>query len=149
MARPESPGMEFSRAGLSVPLETIYNQTNRDSLFARVVGYFEEVSTGIDDEVETAAIPEKIMLMQNYPNPFNASTEIEYFLPESERVSLKIYNLRGQTIRTLFDMNGDAGAHTVRWNGRDDAGRGVATGIYISVLRSTDNILTSKMTLLR
>jgi hypothetical protein len=75
-------------------------------------------------------------LLQNYPNPFNLSTTIKYILPEETQVRLVIYNAAGQRIKTLVDKYQPAGLKTVIWNGENNKGVKVASGIYICVLRS-------------
>jgi hypothetical protein len=77
------------------------------------------------------AKPERFALMQNYPNPFNPETTIEFALPQPAHVKLEIYNLLGQRISTLVDQRLDAGVTAVKWNGRDDAGRQMPSGVYL------------------
>ena len=74
--------------------------------------------------------PTAYALAQNFPNPFNPQTLIQYQLPEARHLTLKIYNLFGQEIRTLFAGQREAGYHAEIWNGRDDFGRNVASGVY-------------------
>ena len=69
-------------------------------------------------------------LQQNYPNPFNPSTTIEYQLPAMSKVTIKIYNILGQEIKTLINAVQDAGPQTIIWNSRNDKGLTVATGVY-------------------
>ena len=89
-------------------------------------------------------------LYQNYPNPFNPSTTIKFQLKKAETVSVKIYNLNGQLVRTLLDnVKKEAGLHTVTWDGRDDAGHKVASGRYIYSLESAHFKASRVMTLLK
>ena len=76
-------------------------------------------------------IPDHFALLANYPNPFNPATTIRYQLPQASHVTLKIYNLLGQEIRTLVDVIQEAGFHNVRWDGRDDSGAPVSSGVYL------------------
>jgi len=69
-------------------------------------------------------------LEQNYPNPFNIETQIQFSLPKSSRVSISVYNILGQRIRDVMDKYFPAGTHQVSWDGRDDHGATVASGIY-------------------
>jgi hypothetical protein len=76
------------------------------------------------------ALPKTFDLSQNFPNPFNPTTHIRYNLPVAASVSLTIYNALGQEVRTLLNERQQPGYHTAVWNGRDNAGRPVPTGVY-------------------
>jgi len=88
-------------------------------------------------------------LHQYYPNPFNPETRISYDLPQAGEVSLTIYNSLGSVVRQLVTGHQAAGRHSVTWNARDDAGRRVASGIYIYKLQAGKKIVTRKMLLLQ
>jgi hypothetical protein len=95
-------------------------------------------------------LPQQAALESNYPNPFNPTTAIPFALPGPQsHVRLIVYNLLGQQVRTLVAGPMEAGFHTIVWNGRDDAGRQVAAGFYISELRTAELRQTRKMTLLK
>ena len=87
--------------------------------------------------------------MQNYPNPFNASTEIRYHIPQDGHVTLKVFNTLGQKIRSLADAAQRAGDHTIAWDGHDDGGREVSSGMYFCRLKAGDFSKTIKMVLVR
>ncbi|NIR71235.1 MAG: T9SS type A sorting domain-containing protein [Phycisphaerae bacterium] len=76
-------------------------------------------------------IPGAFVLEQNYPNPFNPSTTISYQLPKAEKVSIIIYDLLGRQVRELVNENQEAGVHSVKWDGKNQAGQTVAAGVYI------------------
>jgi tetratricopeptide (TPR) repeat protein len=80
-------------------------------------------------------IPEGFSLHQNYPNPFNPETSIGYQIVSNEQISLRIYNINGQLIRTLVNENKEAGSYTVNWNGKDESSVGVPSGIYFYTLQ--------------
>ena len=88
-------------------------------------------------------------LDQNSPNPFNAVTEIRYRIPEAGDVALRIYNTLGQEVHRLVDEVQSAGTYRVRWDGRDAAGRQVASGLYFCRLEAGGFSRTIKMALLR
>ena len=71
------------------------------------------------------------MPRQDYPNPFNPETTIRLDLPRSEEIDLAVYNLAGQKVATLAHGLREAGAYTLRWDGRDDDGRDLASGVYL------------------
>lgn len=81
--------------------------------------------------LDLKAIPRGFALYQNYPNPFNPNTTILYDLPGDTRVTLIIYDILGREVRTLIDENIVAGYHSVIWDGKDEVGQYVSTGIYI------------------
>jgi hypothetical protein len=88
-------------------------------------------------------------LLQNYPNPFNPSTVISYQLAVNSRVSLKIYNMLGQEVRTLVKGYETAGYKQVRWDGKDHAGNSVSSGVYIYRLETGQFVQSKKMVLIR
>jgi hypothetical protein len=88
-------------------------------------------------------------LQSNQPNPFNPSTVIRYSLGSDGPAKLVIYNLRGEPVKTLVDSNRKAGFYRVTWNGDDDAGRPVGSGIYLYRLQSGDKIVSRKATMLK
>ncbi|MDZ7261435.1 MAG: T9SS type A sorting domain-containing protein [candidate division KSB1 bacterium] len=102
--------------------------------------------------VESAMpVPKEYHLSQNYPNPFNSRTVIRYSIPQpvSSRVILKIYNFNGQTVRTLVDKFQGMGYYNVGWDGTDDRGNEVASGVYFYQLQTERFRATNKMILLR
>jgi hypothetical protein len=94
------------------------------------------------------ARPEKFALRQNIPNPFNPETMIPYSLPQTE-VRLEVYSLSGQNVRTLVNGIIPAGDHLVRWDGKDNTGRNVASGTYLARLLAGGGVKTVKMLLVR
>lgn len=94
-------------------------------------------------------IPDEFILRQNYPNPFNSSTVIEYQIAEKTTVRLTVFNLLGQKVRTLLDAGKSAGVYRIAWDGRDDNGNNVASGIYLYRLELPSENITRKMVLIR
>ncbi len=94
-------------------------------------------------------LPQKISLSQNYPNPFNPETEIRFALPEASHVVLKIFNVRGQEIRTLVDADYGAGYHSARWDGKNESGKAAASGVYVYQFRAGSFSHVKKMLLVR
>jgi len=117
------------------------------SLFAQT---FEDV-TSVEQDNEVA--PSTFHLAQNYPNPFNPTTKINYTIPTSVkgavRIKLGVYNLLGQLVRTVVDEEMNAGTYEAIWNGLDDAGRAVTSGVYIYRLSSGKFIENKKMILIK
>ena len=107
--------------------------------------FFSDVIT--DDEV--GQVPRVNVLHQNHPNPFNPSTTISFSLCDRGAVSLVIYDVAGRLVNVLVDDVMDAGTHDVTWDGRGNAGRTVASGVYFYRLRVGEFTDTRKMVLLR
>ncbi|MBT4497672.1 MAG: T9SS type A sorting domain-containing protein [Gemmatimonadetes bacterium] len=102
-------------------------------------------------EDRAAGRPLTFALKQNYPNPFNAGTVIRFALPERRDIELSIFNLAGQRVATLTQGMREAGTYTVRWDGRDDDGRELASGVYLYRLRTDEGqqMETQKLVLVR
>jgi hypothetical protein len=98
---------------------------------------------------ETPKAPEAFYLSQNYPNPFNPTTRITFGLKEPAAVSLRIYDAAGRLVRVLVAGNRPAGNYSELWDGRDNGGRAVASGIYFYRLDAGSFSQTRKMALLR
>ena len=94
-------------------------------------------------------MPTEFELAQNYPNPFNPETEIRFGLPEASEVLLRVFNTLGQEIRTLVDRPYQAGFHSVRWDGKDNLGNPVSSGIYFYQIKAGKYVQVKKMSLLR
>ena len=96
-----------------------------------------------------AALPQTMVLYPNYPNPFNPSTTIRYFLPRVGSVRLGVYDLAGQRVRVLQDGRQTAGHHRLEWNGTDDDGIEVASGLFLLQLKTEAGTQVQKMLLLK
>lgn len=94
-------------------------------------------------------IPDEYCIFPNYPNPFNPSTTIRYGLPEQSKVELHVYNIRGQLIKTLDSVVHEAGYHEVTWNGDDNNGKTVSSGIYFYKLQTPEFTSIKRMILLK
>ena len=105
--------------------------------------------TPVLSETAMVKLPKAFDLEQIYPNPFNACTQIRYQISTDGFVSLKIYNTLGQDVRTLVDAAQKVGGHAVTWDGRDDGGRELASGLYFCRLKAGGFAETLKMVLVR
>ncbi|NKB66704.1 MAG: T9SS type A sorting domain-containing protein [Candidatus Latescibacteria bacterium] len=101
------------------------------------------------EERQTTQTPANFSLGQNYPNPFNSDTVIGFALPNPGPVELRVFNLAGQQVATLVQGERAAGSYVVRWDGRDDQGRALASGIYLYRLRAGKQVQAHKLLLLR
>jgi hypothetical protein len=99
------------------------------------------------------SLPRVMALEQNYPNPFNPETSISFSVPGNEKevtaVRLSVYNMRGRLVKMLIDRKVEAGRHTVVWDGRDETGRQVSSGIYLYRLDAGDEVAVRKMVVLK
>lgn len=94
-------------------------------------------------------VPNKTELMQNSPNPFNPTTSIKFYIPNASKVEIQIYDLLGRKIKTLLNGQTAAGYHIIYWNGEDEFGGNVASGIYLYRLTARSFMQTKKMVLLK
>jgi len=94
-------------------------------------------------------IPSEFALSQNYPNPFNPTTSIKYAISQNANVKLVVYNMLGQVVKTLVNQEQEAGYYTIQWNGTNDFGGKVSSGIYIYRIIAGNYISTIKMNLLK
>ncbi|RCK75154.1 MAG: Autotransporter beta-domain protein [Ignavibacteriae bacterium] len=99
--------------------------------------------------VKANPVPSKFVLYQNYPNPFNPTTTISFELPERMEVVLKIYDILGNEIITLFSGTLESGYHSVTWDGKNENGQAVASGIYLYRLKSSESSSTLKLLILK
>jgi hypothetical protein len=112
-----------------------------------VLGLGCETPTGI--VVEDPPPCKQLSLFQNYPNPFNPTTTISLTLPERERVTLSVYDVKGGLVKTLLDCVIGEGYQERIWDGKDSRGNQVSTGVYFYRLVAGDKTLTKKMVLIR
>jgi len=102
----------------------------------------------VKEEVD-GFLPRELVLKQNYPNPFNPQTRIEYFIPRDGHIKLEIFNLLGQRIRTLVDQIQQKGTHAVVWDGTNDQGISVSSGVYLYQLTAFNFEKINRMILLK
>jgi len=123
-------------------------------LFAgtRSAGVFRyDISTNVEPAISKINLPTKLKLLPNYPNPFNPTTTIIYDIPGNNNsyVSLIIYNISGQAVKTLVDERQQAGRYSIDWDGTGDFGLPLTSGVYICVLTANNYQCIRKMTLVR
>ncbi|RLC48567.1 MAG: hypothetical protein DRH57_01940, partial [Candidatus Cloacimonadota bacterium] len=107
--------------------------------------YFDQNQT----EVGNTLVPHsRLMLYQNYPNPFNPNTTIQYSIPKDSKVELKIYNIKGELVKTIVNERKSIGYHKVIWEGKNNNNRAVCSGIYFYRLKVDDKVIDTKKCLL-
>ena len=92
--------------------------------------------SSINPNGEETSLPNEFALLQNYPNPFNPNTVIKFSVPVASEVSITIYNLLGQKVNTLINSEVTPGSYNVEWNGTDNSGMKVSSGIYLYKLKA-------------
>ena len=112
-----------------------------------IMGELDYVQQMSDEILEN--IPSIFSLSQNYPNPFNPVTKLDYNLPLRSKVNISIYNVLGQEIKTLVNGVKEYGYHSTTWNGQDNVGRELASGVYFARITSQGFTKTRKMLLVK
>ena len=107
-----------------------------------------QTSTDVEDE-QNPTLPAVFSISQNYPNPFNPQTIIEYSLPEVSHVNIAVFNILGQKVKVLKDEVEGVGYKMVTWDGKDESGSEVASGIYFYRIQAKDFAKCKKMLLLK
>ncbi len=98
---------------------------------------------------EVRVLPSEFGMSRNFPNPFNPETQISFQIPESTNLTMIVYNTLGQQVRTLKQGRISAGFHRISWDGRDEVGRGVSSGIYLVRMAAGEFRMVQKMLLLK
>jgi hypothetical protein len=139
-----------------VTLDTCWDDRSRSVMLGLIDGVTEitpaiqvgfiGIGVGVDGDVIT---PLSFALDQNYPNPFNPETNIDFQLPIETDVSLAVYNLLGQEVKSLVNGRLGAGKHTAHWDGKNANGANVPSGVYFYRLTTPDYTKTNKMIMLR
>ncbi|MBQ34843.1 MAG: hypothetical protein CME04_00490 [Gemmatimonadaceae bacterium] len=135
-----------ARVRLVDPSDEVVSSTRTDRR-----GWFEldpAVPTAVGDFVSTPSTPTRSSLGPAYPNPFNPSVRIPFHLPEIDRIDLAVYNTAGQRVRTLQEGVVPTGPGEAEWDGRDEAGRGAAAGVYVVRLQTSESTSTTRIALL-
>ena len=127
-------------------VETMLHKDGTARQFTLVTGSAEYVQ---DETAAYQAVPNTFVLEQNYPNPFNANTLVQYQVPQAGRVRIDIYNINGQWVRTLQDASVNAGQYTLKWDGGDQNGMSLSTGLYLCRMQCEGYNHTVKMLLVK
>jgi hypothetical protein len=140
---------------LSLPVTVSSDATNKIKLQIDEIVLADQNAVEIPVDDGKTSVPQAFELSQNYPNPFNPTTTIKYTLPsvrdgeETLQTTLKIYNILGELVRTLVNKPKCPGVYYEVWDGKDDQGNQVASGIYLYRLKAGKFSETKKMVLLK
>jgi len=124
------------------------NEADSSERAAAITGNDGRYSINLTTTAQSIELPNEFRLLQNYPNPFNPTTLVRFQIPQTAEVRLDIYNTLGQKIRTLLNQQLSPGSYTAEWDATNDAGAGVAAGIYFYRLKANRSVQTRKMVLL-
>jgi hypothetical protein len=129
-------------------IDSTKKSVNTNVITIRVLEY--QGAAGFKEESYGFVGPDDFVLEQNYPNPFNPSTEIRFSLPVDRKVSLTVYDMLGQEVKSLVaDQDYASGSHTIAWDGTNNAGKSVASGSYVYTLKFGNFQKSQKMMLVR
>ena len=145
------PGSFRNRFGTGVVDDLIYviggEFQGDEQIPISVLRYDPDDATAVEEI--SSGIPSSFALEQNYPNPFNPTTTIPYSLSVGAKVKLTIYNLTGQKVATLVNKDQQPGTYSVQWDGKDESGRIVASGVYTYRLEAPETTEIRKLVLIR
>ncbi|MCK4406494.1 MAG: T9SS type A sorting domain-containing protein, partial [Bacteroidales bacterium] len=128
--------------GVAVSEDLVYVADMHDGLYI----IRNDIALSVEDD-NHLGIPIGFALNQNYPNPFNPETTISFLIPKISKVEISIYNIKGQKIKTLVNKNLQRGHHEILWNGKNENGEPVSSGIYFYKME-TDNFSEIKKAIL-
>ena len=124
----------------------IFDLNNLEEHVLIEIDVYTSSSVNVGDD---SIFPSKLLLYQAFPNPFNAATKIDYFVPYNSLIKLIIYDLNGRYIKLLVNSNHFSGRHSAVWNGTDNIGKPVPSGMYIYCIQNDNFRQTKKMVLLK
>jgi len=127
------------------------NSTEKSSLIASLGHIYEIVEAGNLKSLEKSRQESAptCYALRSFPNPFNPATQIHFTLPEENLVAIRIYNLQGQIVRELVQAIRPAGEYSIQWDGRDERGLAVASGVYFLRLEAGKTVKSHKLMLMR
>jgi len=112
-------------------------------------GFMIQEKDQIGPQILVPDIPDRFQLENSYPNPGNPGTTIRFQLPEESHIVLKVFNVRGEEVRTLIDQQMTAGKHEIYWDGCNEQGTSVVTGMYIFMMKTGDQVFHKKFSLIK
>ncbi|MFA7058038.1 MAG: choice-of-anchor J domain-containing protein, partial [Candidatus Cloacimonadales bacterium] len=134
----------YANQSIRVAVQCVSNDS-----FIFMLDDFKVVSPGGTDNDDSSAPAVKTALHANYPNPFNPETSISYSVEKAGNVTIDVYNMLGQKVKTLVNDSQNAGTHTVVWNGTDNNGKNVSSGVYFYRMKNGSYSKTNKMILMK
>jgi hypothetical protein len=133
----------------AVYADSVFNTARQDSFVLRADAVIFEQFQDVTSIFDPSVLPEEFALAQNFPNPFNPTTQIRFALPLTAMVDLKIYDILGREVKTLVRGELNPGTYTYEWDGRNNYGNSVSSGMYIYRITAGKFIETKKMMMLK
>jgi len=131
---------------IRVLIATYNSSSNTNSYSVYSLGTYSP-PPGVSQNLST--LPKRLSVAQNYPNPFNPSTIIQYSIPVQSHVTVQVFNIKGQLVRSLVNENKPSGSYNIQWDGNSDSGGKVSSGVYFYSVKSGDQELTRKMVMIK
>lgn len=149
--RSETTEEAFERINEALVIDLTYRDRTAEpgKSYLYRVGAVDEGRETFTPAMTIALPPKPLTLYQNYPNPFNPSTSIAFYNPRMDRVSIIIYDVTGSKVRTLLDGTMPVGKHVIPWDGRNDGGNAVGSGVYCYRLIAGKKAMTKKLVIVR
>jgi hypothetical protein len=129
--------------------DSVVNRALQDSFVTRADAIILQEAAGQVSVFDPDVVPNTFFLSQNFPNPFNPSTIIRFGLPVAEKVTIKVYDVLGREVKTLINEELRPGYHQVEWDGTNNYGARVSSGIYIYRMVAGKFLKTMKMMMLK
>jgi len=150
-------GTTFVSVYFAFNFNYIQEAERRAGILDRTLTWLSTAATGFEEQTTAQGashevpVPSELALSQNYPNPFNPVTQIQIGIPAgfANPVSVKIYDVRGQLVKTLFEGTKEPGTHVFSWDGRNDFGNCVSSGVYFCRFTAGPTTITRKMMILK
>jgi hypothetical protein len=143
--RAQYADFDESKIGLYEYTEGVWKHTGGEGKDGKVSAVFKGNQLAVFYNPDYVYIPKEFLLTQNYPNPFNPATTIRYEIPNESRVVLKVYNMLGQEVRTLANTTQGRGVYHVQWDGKNESGNMVSSGVYLYRLEAGSTVKSRKM----
>ncbi|MBL8008895.1 MAG: T9SS type A sorting domain-containing protein, partial [Ignavibacteria bacterium] len=143
--RAQYADFDESKIGLYERIDGEWKYAGGEGKDGKVTAAFKGTQLAVFYNPDHKFIPTDFALSQNYPNPFNPSTTIRYDIAKESKVVLKVYNMLGQEVTTLVNTTKGQGRYEIRWNGKNQFGNTVASGVYLYRLEAGNVVKTKKM----
>ena len=116
-----------------------------DNFLSTEISKFGIYTIMYDEFNNTLNYPDEYILIQNYPNPFNPNTKIDFFIPKKNNININIYSIKGDKVKNLFTGDIKTGYHSINWDGKNDNGNELPSGVYFLKLNYDNKFISRKL----